>query len=688
MWGRSPRYDSDFRAGKPGSSQRHAWPRPSDGEVGEPRRGSVPNGGSQVAWGRGPTNHEEGRRRSPDRRPAPPLCPPGSAPTPSRKEALDFHGKAPPLYPHWCSLCDVTVMSEKVWLQHINGTPHADGQLQLLQRFPHWDCRLEPDSGAAPLGSGSGPAPARKADSQSERRREEGAPEQPPETTNQSSSQCCAVSRSSVVCVKFPPQAVDEVFLRRLAERFGPVVQVLMFPSLAFMELGSAQQAQDLVRFHQEEPPTVQGQQMEFRVSHTFSFPQSSRVVSFSPAPPAGGKLMALVRGFGSPLYMLVLPSAVLVEMEEATDAQKLLDHFSSDSLKIDGEAVTVTFSREFRSLTRVTGALKCQEGGGGGGSSSREQGSSNRTWSRSSTGSGSPGSQVAPAAPPAGEAEPEKDSESSAESDIEGMEVIAANLEDDDLENLEEEEEQEEVPQQEVDSPADLKNYCTTLDQLEEDTATAELHEATSASSHQPCLGRGAAADTSSSREKRPHGPEASKRSLEKEQQRRSSPRRRCGSSEESAAPEESAPPPDWSHDSPWTRSRGRAAVEEQGAAGPEETLRRRASSQNHKEPEEKKRRSSSTAEQELSHQQGATSTPELLEDSQSQQAEPAGGATEHQNPAQPVGTEFVRPVVGYFCHLCQVIFADEDEAKGQHCSSPAHYRKYQEKTGRDPWR
>uniref|UniRef100_A0A665UKT6 RRM domain-containing protein n=1 Tax=Echeneis naucrates TaxID=173247 RepID=A0A665UKT6_ECHNA len=41
--------------------------------------------------------------------------------------------------------------------------------------------------------------------------------------------------------------------------------------------------------------------------------------------------------------------------------------------------------------------------------------------------------------------------------------------------------------------------------------------------------------------------------------------------------------------------------------------------------------------------------------------------------------GTEFVRPVVGYFCHLCQVIYADEDEAKVQHCRSPAHYRKYQ---------
>lgn len=42
-------------------------------------------------------------------------------------------------------------------------------------------------------------------------------------------------------------------------------------------------------------------------------------------------------------------------------------------------------------------------------------------------------------------------------------------------------------------------------------------------------------------------------------------------------------------------------------------------------------------------------------------------------------VGTEFVRPVVGYFCNLCQQIFAEEDEAKQQHCSSLSHYSKYQ---------
>lgn len=34
-------------------------------------------------------------------------------------------------------------------------------------------------------------------------------------------------------------------------------------------------------------------------------------MVSFSPASPAGGELMALIRGFGSPLHMLVQPTAV-----------------------------------------------------------------------------------------------------------------------------------------------------------------------------------------------------------------------------------------------------------------------------------------------------------------------------------------------------------------------------------------
>lgn len=33
---------------------------------------------------------------------------------PTRKEALDFHGKVPPSFPYSCSLCDITVLSQKV----------------------------------------------------------------------------------------------------------------------------------------------------------------------------------------------------------------------------------------------------------------------------------------------------------------------------------------------------------------------------------------------------------------------------------------------------------------------------------------------------------------------------------------------------------------------------------------------
>nr|XP_049575527.1 matrin-3 isoform X10 [Syngnathus scovelli]XP_049575617.1 matrin-3 isoform X11 [Syngnathus scovelli]XP_049575701.1 matrin-3 isoform X12 [Syngnathus scovelli]XP_049575789.1 matrin-3 isoform X13 [Syngnathus scovelli]XP_049575957.1 matrin-3 isoform X15 [Syngnathus scovelli] len=48
---------------------------------------------------------------------------------------------------------------------------------------------------------------------------------------------------------------------------------------------------------------------------------------------------------------------------------------------------------------------------------------------------------------------------------------------------------------------------------------------------------------------------------------------------------------------------------------------------------------------------------------------------------PLHPIGIQFVRPVVGYFCNLCQLIYADEDEAKVQHCSSRQHHFNYWEK-------
>lgn len=42
----------------------------------------------------------------------------------------------------------------------------------------------------------------------------------------------------------------------------------------AFVELGSVDQANELVKFHRNNPPIVNGEQMEFNISNTFNFLQ------------------------------------------------------------------------------------------------------------------------------------------------------------------------------------------------------------------------------------------------------------------------------------------------------------------------------------------------------------------------------------------------------------------------------
>ncbi|XP_039976052.1 matrin 3-like 1.1 isoform X2 [Xiphias gladius] len=442
---------------------------------------------------------------------------------PSTKEALDFHGTSPQVFPYSCSLCEITVLSERVWIKHVNGTQHADGQLSLLQKFPKWDCRMET---------------VRRVDSQSEKWKDEEKPARP-QTANQSQKpepnkqpQKKTSEKGKVVCVKFPAQSVDETYLRKLTEPFGKIVKILMFPSLAFVELGSVDQAKDLVKFHVNYPPTVNGEQMEFRISNTFNFLQSSRVVSFTPAPTGEdgqSDLISIVKRFGPPLYTLFLPSIAFVEMKNAPDAQKLVDYYSSNTLRINSDFIKVSFSGEYKSLTRVASAKRYEEetsstkrtrspsrekeekttetkrGRSGskdgaeermeeGGKSSRESTSTDesgekpsrerresRSRSRSTdkSGSGSSGQNgcrekmVEPekTEKPDTESKPgtaeteqsEEEAESSAEeSDIEGMEVIGEdgeNLEDEDKETLDAADVEEEEAAEENDRPAERTN-------------------------------------------------------------------------------------------------------------------------------------------------------------------------------------------------------------------------------------
>ncbi|KAM9850180.1 uncharacterized protein ACBR49_007398 [Aulostomus maculatus] len=750
---------------------------------------------------------------------------------PTQKEMLDFYGTMPTVYPYLCSLCSVTALSERNWLKHIGGTHHADGQLQLLRRFPTWDCRMEKVIGI---------------DNQSEKWRDGGNPL--PQTASKitkaqpnKKAQKKVSDKSKVVCVKFPAQSVDEAFLRKLTEPFGKIVKILMFPSLAFVELGSVDQAKDLVKFHINYPPSVNGEQMEFSISNTFNFLQSSRVLSFTPAPTgedSRADLISIVNRFGPPLYTLFLPSKVFVEMKTAPDAEKLVNYYSSNTLRINDNVIQVSLSGEYKSLMRVPSAERYEEETGSvqkmrsqsremedktadskrscskntqnetrrkdrrsarswsretsrsrsrdefgrrktnrswsidkssrdrkTRSRSREEPRKNRkTWSRSRETSSrerktrsrsretssrerktrsrsretssrerktrsrsretssrerktrsrsretssrerktrsrsrdkfgrsrkhslncrdkctSREETVLPDNPEATESwtdsepVPIKDSKSvtedeqliaggsdssEEESDLEGMEVIGEDgkdLEDDDLETLEEAE-------------IEMEN--------EEEVEAAE-------GNHSPERGK----DKEEEAETRTETPPGH----EKEANPKKMPEFSVDGETDKRPSEPSCPYAFLPAETSLERRLKRNGSHE-GDSGPEKVLQEDVTADT-KDMQDDGHLCDPSPDQKSSEVQKlcseAASQPGAVDPvphGPSHQGDvPAGGDGKPEVGAaqlsKPVGTEFVRPVVGYFCHLCQVIYADEDEAKVQHCSSRSHYTKYQEKT------
>ncbi|XP_034038139.1 matrin 3-like 1.1 [Thalassophryne amazonica] len=272
----------------------------------------------------------------------------GAAKIPSKKQALDFHGTTPEVYPYTCCLCDITVLSEMGWLKHINGANHADGQLTLLQRFPNWDCRMETVTRAL-----------------EQQKDKEASVQQNTNSQSNKSSKKHSSEKRSVVCIKFPTNSVDEQYLRKLVEPFGELVKIVMFPSVAYVELATSDQAMDMVNFHNKYSTTVGDQKIEFSVSSTFNFIQDLRVLSFTPAPggPNGqSDLIRIVKRFGPPLYMLFLPSVAFVEMKKAADAQNVVDYYSPTNLRINNKFIKVAFSGEYRTLARVPSAKSCEE--------------------------------------------------------------------------------------------------------------------------------------------------------------------------------------------------------------------------------------------------------------------------------------------------------------------------------------
>ncbi|KAJ8015077.1 hypothetical protein DPEC_G00022380 [Dallia pectoralis] len=285
-----------------------------------------------------------------------------SSGTPTKKAAFDFHGEIPQTFPYMCSLCDITVFSEKFWSSHVNGTQHADGQLTLLQMYPKWDCRMQTakqdddHSDIQRFDKKTGKPSHRSSDYL-------GKPSSSDRKNKDANAKATTVKKGSgkVVCAKFPAQCLNEDGLRNLIKQFGEVVKIIMFPALAFVEMGSTNQAEDLVKYYLDNPALVKGGQVTFSVSSTFNFLQSSKVLRFSPVP-AGvestkwkPELLSVAECFGPVEHSLFLPTQAFVEMTNSVDAQKLVEHHTAKPLKISGTQINVAFSSEYNTLRTIS---------------------------------------------------------------------------------------------------------------------------------------------------------------------------------------------------------------------------------------------------------------------------------------------------------------------------------------------
>ncbi|XP_039510278.1 matrin 3-like 1.1 isoform X2 [Pimephales promelas] len=196
---------------------------------------------------------------------------------PTRKEASDFHGKTPPVFPYACVLCEITVLSNKDWSVHVKGPQHANSQLSLVEKYPEWDQTIQS---------------ARRIESGSESSKSRSTQERGGTSSNRNESSGSKIGSSS-----------------------------------------------------------------SKNLNKTQATAKSSLVVSFSPLPSGEGissELLAIAKRFGSVKHSLFLPSRGYVEMGNAEEANKIVQHYSTNLLKLKGKTINVGFSAEYQSLSGV----------------------------------------------------------------------------------------------------------------------------------------------------------------------------------------------------------------------------------------------------------------------------------------------------------------------------------------------
>ncbi|GAA6099194.1 matrin-3-like isoform X1 [Tachysurus ichikawai] len=173
---------------------------------------------------------------------------------PTRKEASDFNGVVPPVFPYLCVLCNITVFSEKDWSAHVTGGQHAQSQLDLMAKYPVWDGTVRSsrrNDGNTSTDMRDGTSKGNTSDKMSQAKDEPG-------------------SR----VVSFTPLPVGDGItaeLTAIAKHFGSVKKSLFLPNQGYVEMTCLAEAKKVVEHYSANQLKLKGKLIQVAYSYEYN---------------------------------------------------------------------------------------------------------------------------------------------------------------------------------------------------------------------------------------------------------------------------------------------------------------------------------------------------------------------------------------------------------------------------------
>ncbi|XP_051869653.1 matrin-3-like isoform X2 [Pristis pectinata] len=301
--------------------------------------------------------------------------------SPSLSNVNDYHGFLPAMFPHLCSLCDVTVHSVKEWNQHRNEPAHKRRCLLLLEIYPQWVPEDVPTTRNNPSARQSNLAPdAASAILAAIRQLDALDPHGGNRKGQIQNKRNMAMDEPGRVLhmTELPKGKCKVKDILKLAQPFGIITKYLLLntKSEGFVEMATSGQAQTAVAFYSMKPAILYGKKVRVDMSHKYKEidlkkqkqeRSGGRVALLQNLPPSGysdADVVKIGTSFGKVLNYIVmrLRNQAFLEMESKKCMVDMVKHYKKTPLIFRGRKVTVDASQKYKTLVLKKPSIKVQE--------------------------------------------------------------------------------------------------------------------------------------------------------------------------------------------------------------------------------------------------------------------------------------------------------------------------------------